>query len=375
MKILLGLTGSVASTLYEKLITELKKVGEVRVVLTSCSQAFVDRSVYELYPPVYQDWQEWHWKETDPDVSWTSTRTDWRKDDPILHIDLRDWADVLVIAPCSANTLAKLANGLADNLLSCVARAWDFKKRMIIAPAMNTHMWEHPITKEHIEKLTEWGALFVQPQSKMLACKTEGMGALANISDIVDIVKYKNKWFFPLGDSSLPWFNYCPGIPVEGHPGAFLTKREHHTHTGVDLYTKDGQTVYAVEDGVIVGMEPFTGAIDNSPWWEDTWCILVEGESGVVCYGELHKDHDVRHIGDKVKQGCSIGNVKKVLKRDKPKEGVRGHSTSMLHIEIYKHGIKRAFEEQGDNKSDWNDLIDPTPYLLHALHAPTEQLK
>lgn len=70
-----------------------------------------------------------------------------------IRLDLRKWADAFIIAPLDANTLAKIANGLADNLLTCVARAWDFNKPFYFAPAMNTCMWEHPLTNEHVKKL------------------------------------------------------------------------------------------------------------------------------------------------------------------------------------------------------------------------------
>lgn len=70
-----------------------------------------------------------------------------------MHIELRKWADCLLIAPLSANTMAKISNGLCDNLLTNVARAWDYNKPMILAPAMNTMMYENPITKKQITKL------------------------------------------------------------------------------------------------------------------------------------------------------------------------------------------------------------------------------
>ena len=91
----------------------------------------------------------------------------WTRGGGILHIELRRWADLLVVAPLSANTMAKMTSGLADNLLLSVIRAWDTTgeiegsrrpKRIIVAPAMNTAMWRHPITKKQLRVLEEdWG--------------------------------------------------------------------------------------------------------------------------------------------------------------------------------------------------------------------------
>lgn len=102
---------------------------------------------------------------------------------------LRKWADLLLIAPLSANTLAKLAGGHADNLLTCVARAWTFSKPLLLAPAMNTAMWEHPITAVHLGVLAAWGARTVMPVVKLLACGDEGRGAMASVADIVRAVQ------------------------------------------------------------------------------------------------------------------------------------------------------------------------------------------
>ena len=75
------------------------------------------------------------------------------RDDAVLHIELRKWADVFVIAPLDANTLAKLAVGLCDNCLTCVWRAWDLAKPVVLAPAMNTLMWQHPFTRRHLRAI------------------------------------------------------------------------------------------------------------------------------------------------------------------------------------------------------------------------------
>ena len=180
MKILLGVTGSVAAKLTQKLITQLLSRGcEVRVITTESSLYFW--MLQDVRVSVYRDVDEWK-------------NGHYSKYSPVLHIDLRDWADILLIAPLSANTLAKLSNGLADNLLTCVARAWKTDNSMILAPAMNTHMWTHPATKEQLKKLKSWNSklVVIPPISKMLACGTEGVGAMAEIDNIVEVVIQSN---------------------------------------------------------------------------------------------------------------------------------------------------------------------------------------
>ena len=87
---------------------------------------------------------------------------------------MRNWADIGVIAPLSANSLAKIANGMADNLLTSVLRAWDFTKPVLVAPAMNTMMWDHPVTSVHLATLTQWGYTFIPPVTKTLGMKIMG---------------------------------------------------------------------------------------------------------------------------------------------------------------------------------------------------------
>mmetsp|Transcript_10231 Transcript_10231/g.38001 ORF Transcript_10231/g.38001 Transcript_10231/m.38001 type:complete len:545 (-) Transcript_10231:1899-3533(-) len=112
----------------------------------------------------------------------------WRKiGDEVTHIEMRQQSDIMLIAPLSANTLAKIANGLCDNLLTCVVRAWDFvEKPMIACPAMNTVMWNSFFTSRHLDVLQrELGMDIVHPVSKKLACGESGIGALAYVDDIV----------------------------------------------------------------------------------------------------------------------------------------------------------------------------------------------
>lgn len=115
----------------------------------------------------------------------------------ISFSELRKWADSILIAPLDANTLGKVANGLSDNLLTSVLRAWDFSKIAYFAPAMNTCMWEHPLTGQHLKTLKEL-LLFkeIPPMEKELMCGDKGYGAMATLGMIVSIVstEIRNKF-------------------------------------------------------------------------------------------------------------------------------------------------------------------------------------
>ncbi|KAF7586236.1 hypothetical protein BBP40_009204 [Aspergillus hancockii] len=134
----------------------------------------------------------------------------WTRGSEILHITLRRWAHLLVIAPLSANSLAKVVHGMSDNLLTSVVRAWDTtglidgrKKRILVAPAMNTAMWMHPITAQQIRVLEDdWGLKEVdgeeqgwfevlRPIEKSLACGDVGSGGMMEWREIVKIVKQR----------------------------------------------------------------------------------------------------------------------------------------------------------------------------------------
>lgn len=151
-------------------------------------------------------------------------------------------------------------------------------------------------------------------------------------------------WLYPLS-------NVPKSLPVG--PGEFSATRKFDTHTGVDLYCEEGQQVIAVEDGKVVAVEHFTG-YEESPWWENTEAVLIEGESGVVLYGEITPSVK---MGDVIRRGQLIGTVKRVLKEDK------GLPTSMLHLELYLPGTIN---------SEWwvfdrpKNLLDPTEKLKNS---------
>jgi len=181
MNLLVGVTGSVAAKLTPKLVstigTDLELGAVVKIIATEKSLYFW--KPIEVMEETFQDHNEWK---------------DYLPGSPVLHIELRNWADVLLIAPLSANTLAKIANGYADNLLTSVVRAWDRTKPVIFAPAMNTQMWEHPVTEDHITKVAEWyRSTWVQPIKKKLACGDDGLGAMADISDIISAIRHAPK--------------------------------------------------------------------------------------------------------------------------------------------------------------------------------------
>lgn len=181
MRILYGVTGGVAAVLTMKIIEALQKAGhEVQVVTTERSSHFLTSSsleMAELGVKVWTDADEW-------------PHAHYEKGARVLHIDLREWADVMLIAPLTANTLAKIANGMADNLLTSIMRAWHLDRPVVIAPAMNTLMWTHPVTEAHLLTLELWydDLYVVEPVVKKLACGDTGIGALADISQIVAAV-------------------------------------------------------------------------------------------------------------------------------------------------------------------------------------------
>ena len=182
--ILLAVTGSVAAIKTLDICKELQaqfKSVTIRICTTKCAKHFIDLfGINELKEDMKIDIY-------DDDTEWTS----WQKrGDPVIHIELRKRADVLIIAPLSANTLAKISNGLCDNLVTSIFRAWDFEtKHVIVAPAMNTLMWNNPFTKQQLSKLeTMFPGKFhiIEPISKKLMCNDVGKGAMATPKSIVE---------------------------------------------------------------------------------------------------------------------------------------------------------------------------------------------
>ncbi|KAL8792721.1 MAG: hypothetical protein Q9195_004696 [Heterodermia aff. obscurata] len=188
--LLLAASGSVATI---KLPTIISSLGNqpnlsIRVIVTKAASHFLAGQSVEqpnlnsfLSLPnvdaIYDDEDEWH----EP----------WTRRSRILHIELRRWAHLLAVVPMSANLLAKVTGGLCDNLLTSVIRAWDVKRPILVAPAMNQLMWEHPVTAKQVAILAdEWDWFEVlMPQVKLLACGDLGQGGMCDWREIAAVIE------------------------------------------------------------------------------------------------------------------------------------------------------------------------------------------
>lgn len=174
MKIVLGITGSIAAFKAAELASQLVKRGhEVRAVMTKSACEFITPLTLQTLTrnPVL--------------VSLEDEKNSWKPG----HIELADSAGLLLIAPASANTLALLANGLAPDPLTSIYLALPRETRVLIAPAMNGKMWDHPATRRNVARLEEDGCHFIQPATGDLACGYQGTGRLADLEDILAVVE------------------------------------------------------------------------------------------------------------------------------------------------------------------------------------------
>src|SRR3954471_13908224 len=169
-KIILGVTGSIAAHKAVDIASLLSKAGHsVHVVLTTDAQHFITTLPFKTLSrhPVVTDLY-------DEEEGWKPA-----------HITLADEADLLVIAPATANILAKMAHGIADDALSCIALALNTAARTVVAPAMNGKMWLHAATQANVTTLKSRGVIFVGPDDGLLSCGYEGIGRLSTPEFIV----------------------------------------------------------------------------------------------------------------------------------------------------------------------------------------------
>lgn len=170
-KVVLGVTGSIAAHKAADLASLLAKAKcDVRVVMTADAQHFIMPLPFKTLTrnPVVTSLY-------DEEEGWKPT-----------HIRLADEADLLLIAPATTNVIAKMANGFADDALTCIALALNPQAKILIAPAMNGKMWLHPATQQNVKILKSRGAEFIGPDEGMLSCGYEGVGRLWPVEKIAE---------------------------------------------------------------------------------------------------------------------------------------------------------------------------------------------
>jgi phosphopantothenoylcysteine synthetase/decarboxylase len=170
--IVLGVTGSIAAYKAADLVRLMRKRDwAVSVIMTRGATEFITELTLRTL------------SQNPVAVDMFSREHDWYPE----HISLADRATALVIAPCTANVMAKLAHGIADDLLSCTALACPAP--LVIAPAMNCRMWAHAATQANLKILLDRGAVIVDPEEGDLACGTQGRGRLAAVEAILNVVE------------------------------------------------------------------------------------------------------------------------------------------------------------------------------------------
>lgn len=170
MKILLGVTGSIAAYKAADVINRLKGEHEINVVMTKSATEFITPLTVQTL--------------SQNKVFVTTFDAD---EANVSHIDLARNADVILIAPATANIISKISNGICDDLLSTIVVVGGLSK-VVVAPAMNTHMYENEVIQENLEKIKSKGAVEIEPRVSMLACNEYGKGALATVETIVEFV-------------------------------------------------------------------------------------------------------------------------------------------------------------------------------------------
>ena len=171
--VVLGVTGSIAAYKAAELASLLTRQGcAVQVVMTAEAMRFVSPVTFKTLSrhPVITDLYD--------------DQDGWKP----AHIEVADQADLLLIAPATANTIAKMALGLADDALSCIALALNPAARVLIAPAMNGKMWLHAATQQNVATLKSRGVEFIGPEEGLLSCGYEGIGRLWPVDRVAERV-------------------------------------------------------------------------------------------------------------------------------------------------------------------------------------------
>lgn len=359
-KIIIAVTGGIAAYKATDIISALINKGhEVKVITTDSALNFVTSHVLNVI-----------------------SRGNLVTENPgeTKHIEMAKWADAFVLVPATANTIAKISNGIADNLVTTTFLALHDETYKFICPAMNTYMWDNRITQENLARLGynfPFGPLrnvkIINPVEGLLACGDIGMGKLAPtkviVDEILNILEDIPIWKTPIplkykGETNDSYsfldldLNTEFEIPIYPHVGSFGIRRRHDVHNGVDLYAPVNTQVFAVEPGKIVEICHFTGPEAGCEWWLPTKAVYVEGDSGIVVYGEIYPNEELK-IGDTIGRGSLIGTVQRVIVKDK------GRPMSMLHLELHTKDTIHAISWITGEKAP-HGVLDPTKYLVKS---------
>ncbi|MEA2036425.1 MAG: bifunctional phosphopantothenoylcysteine decarboxylase/phosphopantothenate--cysteine ligase CoaBC [Nanoarchaeota archaeon] len=176
--IVIGISSSISCYKTIDIAKALKKEFNIEIILTKNTEKLINKKEFEkvignkIHTGMF--YKNWNYK-------------DYIKREQSEHISLADKADVFVICPATANTLGKIAGGIADDLLTTSIMAT--QAPILMCPAMNCKMWENPIVRENVSKLKKLGYYFIEPEKGKLACGYEGVGRLADIRKITDYIK------------------------------------------------------------------------------------------------------------------------------------------------------------------------------------------
>jgi len=213
MNVLLAITGSISAYKTPWLVRDLRRAGhDVRVVMTDAATKFVAPLALEsvTQQPVIVD-------QFDPTIQ---DRGSW-------HVHLARWADVMLVAPCSASTLARLASGLCDSAVMTVACSLPPTTPLLLAPAMDTDMWQHASVRRNVERVVTDGAIVISPEEGELASGLQGAGRLASLDAIVSAVE-------SAAGPGVSRSSITPTMPTNGLAGKHVLITAGPTHEAID---------------------------------------------------------------------------------------------------------------------------------------------
>lgn len=411
MNILLVITGSIYCTLFWKIQEELEKENNIKVLFTKNAQIIADKELEYFFMerekaiythgnnPKYNDLSgngykyacdingKYHKYSCSFPVYYYSNEKlmcdggleyeqyVYEETGNIEHIELCNWADKVVIAPCTANTLNKIYQGIADNfIMTTILSFLGTSKTTYIAPAMNVDMWNNFAVKRSINELKQFNNIkILYPTVEKSEYGNYGVGALANIKDMVNIIN-GHTWLLPFKNydalnnecyNDIDWKEY---LPKNYEQGSFGFINQNNINTGIDIYCKNNPCVYAVEDGEIIDVYKFTEKDSENQSLNKTYAVSIKGKSGVISYGKIIPDCDI-YKGRFVTAKTCIGSVASVLPKNKIENGIRNYNNEMLHIELYKNfedGINLTWKL---NENRPENLLDPTVYLYNIKES------